>query len=127
MPHAIGAPYALWQRLLERVRQLPCLACVACQSISASAAGAHAQARAVPIVIYSRVMTEDDLAFVGGEADDPAFAVMADALEAPAGEPVETYARPLSAEQVGEFQDQLDAVEPAHASAAARLHTLFAG
>lgn len=72
-------------------------------------------------------MTEDAFAFVGGEADDPAFAVMAQALDAPAGDPVNDYARPLSAEQVGDFNAQLDAVEPAHASAAARLHTLFAG
>jgi hypothetical protein len=72
-------------------------------------------------------MTEDDIAFVGGESDDPAFAVMADALDAPAGDPVDAYARPLSAEQVGDFHAQLDAVEPAHSSAAARLHTLFAG
>lgn len=81
----------------------------------------------VQFVIYSRVMPEDDIAFIGGPSNDPAFAVMAGALEAPTGDPVEAYARPLTAEQIGEFHDQLDAVEPAHASAAARLHTLFAG
>jgi hypothetical protein len=78
-------------------------------------------------MIYSRVVREEDVAFVGGPATDPAFAVMADAVEAPAGEPVEVYARPLTAEQVGEFHDRLDAVEPAHARASARLHTLIAG
>jgi hypothetical protein len=78
-------------------------------------------------MIYSRVVPDDDVAFVGGDASDPAFAVMLSAVEAPTGEPVTTYARPLTEEQVDEFHEQLDAVEPAHASAAARLHTLFAG
>jgi hypothetical protein len=78
-------------------------------------------------VVYSRIVPDDDVAFVGGRASDPAFAVMASAVEVPPGDPVETYARPLSEEQVGEFHDTLDAVEPAHASATARLHTLFAG
>ena len=78
-------------------------------------------------MIYSRVVAENDVAFVGGTASDPAFAVMANAVEAPTGDLVEVYARPLTAEQVGDFHDRLDALEPAHASAAARLHTLFAG
>jgi hypothetical protein len=78
-------------------------------------------------MIYSRLVSDGDGAFVGGPGSDPAFAVMADAVEAPAGDPVKVYARPLTAEQVGDFHDRLDAVEPAHASAAARLHTLFAG
>jgi hypothetical protein len=78
-------------------------------------------------MIYSRIVSDDDVAFVGGEASDPAFAVMLSAVEAPVGVPVESYARPLSAEQDVEFHTQLDAVEPAHASASARLHTLFAG
>lgn len=78
-------------------------------------------------VIYSRIVSDDDVAFVGGSASDPAFAVMLHAVEVPTGDLVHTYARPLSEQQVGEFHERLDAVEPAHASAAARLHTLFAG
>lgn len=81
----------------------------------------------VQSVIYSRLVSDGDVAYVGGTGSDPVFAVMADAVEAPSGDPVEVYARPLTAEQVGEFHARLDAVEPAHSSAAARLHTLFAG
>ena len=73
------------------------------------------------------LVSEEDTAFVGGDASDPAFAVMADALTAPRGEPVLEYAKPLSDEELEIFHDRLDAIEPAHARAAARLHTLFAG
>jgi hypothetical protein len=43
------------------------------------------------------------------------------------GDPVETYVEPLSSEDERAFERKLDAVEPAQAAAAARLHTLFAG
>ncbi|MCW2995670.1 MAG: hypothetical protein JWQ18_3165 [Conexibacter sp.] len=76
---------------------------------------------------YARGVCEGDAVFVGGAADDPVFAVMLDALEAPAGIPVVDYARPLSSEQVENARSALDAIEPAHAGAAARLHMLFAG
>ena len=76
---------------------------------------------------YASPVPDEDVVFVGGHADDPAFAVMLDAVEVSAGEIVQTYARPLTHEQIDHVHSQLDAVEPAHASAAARLHTLFAG
>lgn len=78
-------------------------------------------------VIYSRLVQSDHGPFVGGAAGDPVFEVMAEAVAAPTGEPIQGYARPLTDEQTGEFYSRLDAIEPAHASAAARLHTLFAG
>ena len=81
----------------------------------------------VPFMMYCRAVSRDDVVFVGGDSADPAFAVMLPVVEAPIGEPVQEYARPLSDEQVGQFHAELDAVEPAHADAAARLHTLFAG
>jgi hypothetical protein len=71
--------------------------------------------------MYSRSVSEDDIVFVGGDSDDPAFAVLSPALEMPRSSPVHEYARPLSAEQVDDYHAKLDAVEPAHASAAARL------
>jgi len=72
-------------------------------------------------------MPDDVVEFVGGSASDPAFAVMLSAVEVSLGEPVKEYALPLTTEQDQEFHDRLDAVEPAHANASARLHTLFAG
>ena len=78
-------------------------------------------------MIYSRTVSDDDVAFVGGGATDPAFEAMLDAVTAPIGDPVKNYARPLTSEQVDDFHGKLDAVEPAAASAAARLHMFFAG
>jgi hypothetical protein len=72
-------------------------------------------------------MTEDNAAYVGALADDPAFAVMSWTVEASMGEPIESYARALSGDEVEEFNKRLDDVEPAHADAAARMHTFFAG
>ena len=48
-------------------------------------------------------------------------------LATPLGEPVESYAEPLPEEQVREIEDKLDALEPAHTAAAAKLRELFAG
>jgi len=52
---------------------------------------------------------------------------LADRLVPQVGEPVEEYAEPLTNEEEQAYRDELDALEPAHAAAAARLHTLFAG
>jgi len=43
----------------------------------------------VQSVIYSRLVADGDVSFVGGTGSDPVFAVMADAVEAPSGDPVE--------------------------------------
>lgn len=43
------------------------------------------------------------------------------------GDLIGEYVSPLSNEQEQAYRDELDALEPAHAAAAARLHTLFAG
>ncbi len=41
--------------------------------------------------------------------------------------PVAEYHRPLNDEERAEVQAELDSIEPAHAKAAARLLSLFAG
>ena len=48
-------------------------------------------------------------------------------LEPDFGEPIEHYEAPLTEDEEMAFDAALDAVEPAHAAAAARLHSLFAG
>jgi hypothetical protein len=43
------------------------------------------------------------------------------------GEPVERYAQPMDEAADREFDERLDAIEPAHTAAAAKLRELFAG
>jgi hypothetical protein len=81
----------------------------------------------VHALLYYRRVENEDVAFVGGKPDDPAFSALLDAMSAPVGMPIESYARPLSSEQQDDYLERLDAVEPAHANAAALLPTLFAG
>lgn len=43
------------------------------------------------------------------------------------GDPVAKYEEPLTDEEEQDYRNELEALDTAHASAAARLHTLFAG
>jgi hypothetical protein len=66
---------------------------------------------------------------MASEVADPVVA--ADTLEArlvpQVGEPVDDYVEAPDQADDKAYEAELDEIEPAHAAAAARLHTLFAG
>jgi len=52
---------------------------------------------------------------------------LADRLVPKVGPMIEDYLEPLTQDEEQAYERELDAIEPAHAAAAARLRTLFAG
>jgi hypothetical protein len=62
------------------------------------------------------------------EKDTPPAEALREILDTELGEPapVADYHHPLEPEDRADLDAQLDDIEPAHAAAAARLHTLYA-
>jgi hypothetical protein len=72
------------------------------------------------------VSSREDISSRGAAEDSP-LDPLGHLLAGDLGEPVEDFVEPLSDDEVAAYHECLDEAEPAHAAAAARLHTLFAG